>query len=154
MDDSRTLATICRYLKKNHVLTLCTGENETLWCASCFYLFEPEQMAFIIMSEATTRHGELALAYPHVAGTVAAQTKSVALIKGVQYRAQMQLLTGEETSKAKSLYTQRFPVAKLATAPLWRLRLDEVKMTDNTLGFGKKLYWQRELEPSNLAITG
>jgi uncharacterized protein YhbP (UPF0306 family) len=28
-------------------------------------------------------------------------------------------------------------------APVWQLSLQEVKMTDNTLGFGKKLHWTR-----------
>ncbi len=28
---------------------------------------------------------------------------------------------------------------------LWRIVLDEVKMTDNTLGFGKKLSWKRDV---------
>jgi uncharacterized protein YhbP (UPF0306 family) len=30
-------------------------------------------------------------------------------------------------------------------APVWEIRLDEVKFTDNTLGFGKKMHWQRDL---------
>jgi uncharacterized protein YhbP (UPF0306 family) len=30
------------------------------------------------------------------------------------------------------------------SAPLWEIVLDEVKMTDNALGFGKKIAWQRE----------
>ncbi|VEI62926.1 Uncharacterized protein conserved in bacteria [Serratia fonticola] len=28
-------------------------------------------------------------------------------------------------------------------APIWQIALQEVKMTDNTLGFGKKLHWAR-----------
>jgi uncharacterized protein YhbP (UPF0306 family) len=30
-------------------------------------------------------------------------------------------------------------------ASVWRLDLHEVKMTDNTLGFGKKLHWARSI---------
>ena len=33
----------------------------------------------------------------------------------------------------------------LLPAPVWEFRLDEVKFTDNTLGFGKKMHWQRDL---------
>jgi len=31
-------------------------------------------------------------------------------------------------------------------APVWALTLTEIKMTDNALGFGKKLMWSRENE--------
>ncbi|MEP9306264.1 hypothetical protein ABKH70_26945, partial [Klebsiella pneumoniae] len=28
--------------------------------------------------------------------------------------------------------------------PVWELRSDEIKFTDNPLGFGKKLHWRRD----------
>lgn len=142
-DDIRSVNAICQYLTKNHVLTLCTTTAQDLWCASCFYLFDPVKMAFIIMSEIHTRHAEMALFNPEVAGTVAAQTKNVALIQGIQFRGRLTLLEENAATVAKHQYTHRFPVAKLVTAPVWQLALDEVKMTDNKLGFGSKLYWQR-----------
>ncbi|RLS11995.1 hypothetical protein CKN53_21000, partial [Acinetobacter baumannii] len=43
-------------------------------------------------------------------------------------------------------YCRRFPVAKVSSAPLWQLNLLEIKMTNNALGFGKKLHWSR-VEP-------
>ncbi|SUB81310.1 Uncharacterized protein conserved in bacteria [Pragia fontium] len=134
---------ISRYLAKNHVVTLCTTSGTDLWCASCFYLFDRQSMGLIMMSETHTRHSEMALANPQVAGTIAAQTKNIALIQGIQYKGRLNLLLGEEETKARQLYVARFPVAKVATAPLWLLSLDEIKMTDNKLGFGKKLFWQR-----------
>jgi len=30
-------------------------------------------------------------------------------------------------------------------APVWGLKLNHIKMTDNALGFGKKLLWDREV---------
>jgi uncharacterized protein len=35
----------------------------------------------------------------------------------------------------------RFPVAALMDTRLWIVRLTFIKMTDNRLGFGKKLIW-------------
>ncbi|VFS45324.1 Uncharacterized protein conserved in bacteria [Budvicia aquatica] len=98
------------------------------------------------MSEAHTRHAELALMNAQVAGTVAAQTKDIALIQGVQFRGQLKLLEGGKAAMAREQYIKRFPVAKLASAPVWILTLDHLKMTDNKLGFGKKLYWQRKTD--------
>ncbi|WP_437613415.1 YhbP family protein [Erwinia sp. V71] len=144
MSPSESLAAISRYLKKQHVLSLCCGTADDLWCANCFYVFAPQQMVLWIMTEANTRHGELMQQQPRVAGTVSAQTKTVLLIKGVQYRGEIRRLTGGDEAQARATYCQRFPVARTVSAPLWEIRLDEVKMVDNALGFGKKLLWTRE----------
>ncbi|XXN63762.1 YhbP family protein [Enterobacter ludwigii] len=136
-------AHLIRYLKKQHVLSLSATYGDELWCANCFYVFDSASMAFWIMTEPDTRHGALMLANPRVAGTVNGQPKSVLLIKGVQYRGVIQLLSDEREALARHAYQKRFPVAKKVTAPLWEITLDEVKMTDNALGFGKKIIWTR-----------
>ena len=46
--------------------------------------------------------------------------------------------------KNKMLYIKRFPYTAVADLTLWRLEADFMKLTDNTLGFGKKLIWQRQ----------
>lgn len=143
METENDLAAIARYLKKLHVLTLCAGENSDLWCASCFYTYDEQQVAFYVMTELHTRHGELMSRHPQVAGTVSGQPKSVMLIKGVQFRARAKRLEGEDEQQARTVYNRRFPIARAAHAPIWRLYLTELKMTDNTLGFGNKYRWQR-----------
>lgn len=131
---------LIRYLKKQHALSLCASDGDDLWCANCFYVFDETRMAFWLMTEPDTRHGALMRDNPRVAGTVNGQPKSVLLIRGVQYRGRIQLT---EEARAMKAYQKRFPVAKKITAPLWEIVLDELKMTDNALGFGKKIIWQR-----------
>lgn len=131
---------LIRYLKKQHALSLCASDGDDLWCANCFYVFDETRMAFWLMTEPDTRHGALMRDNPRVAGTVNGQPKSVLLIRGVQYRGRIQLT---EEARAMKAYQKRFPVAKKITAPLWEIVLDELKMTDNALGFGKKIVWQR-----------
>lgn len=53
-------------------------------------------------------------------------------------------LEGEESDLARKAYNRRFPVARMLSAPVWEIRLDEIKFTDNTLGFGKKMIWLRD----------
>jgi len=142
MFDNDQLSAIARYLKKQHVLSVCGGNP--VWCANCFYLFNAEKVAFWLMTETTTRHGEQMREDEQVAGTVNGQPKSVLLIKGVQYAGRIALLEGDEEQAARRAYIKRFPIAARATAPLWEIKLDELKMTDNALGFGKKLSWTRE----------
>ena len=131
---------LIRYLKKQHVLSLCAHHGDDMWCASCFYVFDETRMAFWLMTEPATRHGALMQRNPQVAGSINGQPKSVLLIKGVQYRGRIQLT---DEARARQAYQKRFPVAKKVTAPLWEIVVDELKMTDNALGFGTKITWQR-----------
>lgn len=70
--------------------------------------------------------------------------ETVALIRGVQFKGEIRLLAGEEAVAMRKRYVSRFPVARMLSAPVWEIRPDELKFTDNTLGFGKKLYWLRD----------
>jgi uncharacterized protein YhbP (UPF0306 family) len=138
------LAHLVRYLKKQHVLSLCCCADDDLWCANCYYVFDELRMAFWLMTESDTRHGLLAMKNNRVAGTINGQPKTVLLIKGVQYRGHIRPLSEEDASEARTAYQRRFPVSRKVSAPLWEITLDELKMTDNALGFGKKIVWQRE----------
>lgn len=135
---------LMRYLKKQHVLSVCTGSGKDLWCANCYYVFNEARMAFWLMTEADTRHGQLMQTQARVAGTISGQPKTVLLIKGVQYSGRIHRLSGAREAEALLAYQKRFPVAKKVIAPLWEIALDELKMTDNALGFGHKIVWRRE----------
>jgi len=137
-------AHLVRYLRKQHVLSLCSAADDHFWCANCYYVFDEARMVFWIMTEPDTRHGALMLKNPQVAGTVNGQPRSVLLIKGVQYRGRIVRLEEETEKVARAAYQKRFPVSRKVSAPLWEIQLDEVKMTDNALGFGKKISWLRE----------
>lgn len=144
MKSSQELAAICRFLGQQHVLTLCASADGDMWCANCFYVFDESSMSLCLMTETSTRHGAMMASNSRVVGTIAHQTRTVALIKGIQYQARAVLLQGDAQEQACVLYCRHFPVARAIKAPLWALELDEVKMTDNKLGFGKKLFWCRE----------
>jgi uncharacterized protein YhbP (UPF0306 family) len=44
-------------------------------------------------------------------------------------------------SDDKLVYIKRFPYATVAPLDIWVIVPDFMKLTDNTLGFGKKLIW-------------
>ncbi|CDG20222.1 conserved protein of unknown function [Xenorhabdus poinarii G6] len=143
MDLNKEILIIRRYLASQHVFTLCTASIGDLWCASCFYVFDADNMAFWFMTESDTRHGQMMQNNPIVAGTVAGQIRNIAQIKGIQFRGEVMPLTDEAEAIARARYCRRFPIALAAKTPIWQLNMHEIKMVDNTLGFGKKLYWQR-----------
>ena len=43
--------------------------------------------------------------------------------------------------KAEDVYYKRFPFARVFEGELWSIELTEIKMTDITLGFRKKIAW-------------
>ncbi|MDC9614681.1 YhbP family protein [Xenorhabdus khoisanae] len=143
MNSNKENLIISQYLAKQHVFTLCTSSTQDLWCASCFYVFDADNMAFWFMTESDTRHGQIMQQNPVVAGTVADQTRNIAHIKGIQFRGEVILLTGEAETAARAHYCHHFPIALTAKTPILQLNLNEIKMVNNTLGFGKKLHWQR-----------
>ncbi|MRS89877.1 hypothetical protein GJV04_07475 [Enterobacteriaceae bacterium RIT714] len=138
-----TLAAINRWLAKQHVVTWCVHQDDELWCANAFYYYDPVKVAFYLLSEDKTRHAQMTGQQAKVAGTVNGQPKNVALIRGVQFKGEIRRLEGEESNAMRQHYTRRFPVALALSAPVWEIRLDEIKFTDNTLGFGKKRHWLR-----------
>ncbi|EPY4975702.1 TPA: YhbP family protein [Klebsiella quasipneumoniae subsp. similipneumoniae] len=139
-----TLAAISRWLSKQHVVTWCVSRDDELWCANAFYVYDPDSVAFYLLSDEHTRHGQMTGERAKVAGTVNGQPKTVALIRGVQFQGEIRRLRGDEEARMRQRYVKRFPVARMLSAPVWEIRPDEIKFTDNTLGFGKKLHWRRD----------
>lgn len=123
-------------------MTYCAGAGESLWCANAFYIYDENEVAFYFLSDSTTRHGQLIGQRAMTVGMINGQPKTVALIRGLQFRGEISLLNEEEAVYPRQRYNKRFPIARAMPASMWVIRLDELKMTDNTTGFGKRLYWQ------------
>ena len=139
-----TLAAISRWLAKQHVVTWCVANRGELWCANAFYIYDPQKVAFYLLSEDHTRHSQMTGLQANIAGTVNGQPKTVALIRGVQFTGEIRRLEETESAGPRAQYNRRFPVARVLSAPMWEIRLPELKFTDNTLGCGKKLHWIRD----------
>lgn len=137
--DSKIIA----FLKKHHVLTLATVSGDQPWVANCFYAFIEEQMVFVFTSGFETRHIQEVSLNNKVAGNVVLETSIVGKIQGIQFSGTLQLAKNEELVTAEKAYLKRFPFAALMDTTLWILQIDYLKMTDNRLGFGKKLIWER-----------
>lgn len=137
---------IVAFLKKHHVLTLATCLERQPWCANCFYSFLEEETALVFTSGHETRHIKETLKNNVVAGSVVLETSVVNKIQGIQFTGRLELSEKEMIEKSKYSYLKRFPFAALMDTTLWVLYLDHLKMTDNRLGFGKKLIWERSLD--------
>ena len=135
---------ITTFLKKHHVLTLATLSGDQPWVANCFYTFVEEQMAFVFTSGYETKHIQEVMQNNKVAGNVVLETSIIGKIQGIQFSGTLTKAEGEALDKVSSTYLKRFPFAALMDTTLWILAIDYLKMTDNRLGFGKKLVWERK----------
>lgn len=133
---------ISDFIKKHHVLTLATSFNEETWCASCFYTYIEEDNSLIITSDFNTRHIQQASHNIFVAGSIVLETKIVGKIQGIQFQGIISQLQDNHLDKARKAYLKRFPMAMLMETHLWAIDLTYTKMTDNRLGFGKKIEWK------------
>jgi len=163
---------ITRFLKHHHVLTLSTISELGTWTAHCFYAFIPENQALVFTTDHETRHGREMLQNPNISGGIMLETKVIGKIRGIQLTGRALPLStchsreggdlegfvtpakagapslrersSAGASEGRTAYLKRFPFALAVKLDLWILYIDYIKMTDNRLGFGKKLEWRRE----------
>ena len=132
-------------LRRHHLLSIATVSEHGPWCASCFYAWDEENNALVITTDPATRHGSEFLANPSVAGTIALETWRVGRIRGIQFTGTISEPSGDDLNRAKRIYLRRFPYAVLADIHLWIIVPDHIKLTDNRLGFGKKIIWNQQV---------
>lgn len=126
------------------MLSLAVCHKDIPWSANAFFVHDQIEQRLILLSSPATQHGQMLTANPQVAGTVSAQFNEIADIHGVQFQGIAQELRRPEASQlALHAYYERFPQARDITAPAWEIRLLHLKLTDNRLGFGTKIQWNR-----------
>jgi hypothetical protein len=81
---------------------------------------------------------------PSVAGTILPDKLNKLLVKGIQFEGTLLDAGDSVAASAAVLYYKQNPLAVAMPGEVWTIRIDHIKMTDSTLGFGKKLKWSRE----------
>jgi len=135
---------IVRFFRKHHVLTIATSVKDEPWCANCFYVYLEEKNALVFTTGHETRHGKEFLKNKVVAGSVVLETPVVGKIRGIQFQGIVSEPEGELSKTVRKSFLKRFPVAMLMETHLWIVELTHIKMTDNRLGFGKKIIWTKQ----------
>ncbi len=130
---------IKEFFLKHHIFTLATAFNNIPYVATCFYCFDEDNLALIFASSKESEHMRHALSNPEVACAIHLSTHKIGTIQGVQCRGRVY----EASKVQKERYFAKYPLAKAMSSSIWALQLEWVKMTDNRLGFGKKLIWSR-----------
>ncbi|MBU0721321.1 pyridoxamine 5'-phosphate oxidase family protein [bacterium] len=137
MDEN--LQKISSFLHEHHVMSLASSSTDELSVCNLFYAYDNEKTSFVVASSEDTGHIKNILKNPKIAGSVVLETKTVGKIQGVQFRGTFSRL---QDAAMRNLYFKTFPYALAMSPKLWEIKVSYFKMTDNRLGFGKKILWE------------
>lgn len=130
---------ILKFLKSHHILNLSVFDEKEIWIATCFYAFDENKISFFIASEISSNHIKMAQKNPKVAISIALETKIIGKIQGIQAKGEI------SKTDEKFCYFKKFPYAITLNPTIFEIKIDFLKFTNNSLGFGKKIIWQRNL---------
>lgn len=132
------------FLSSQTNFTLAVSENNIPYCANCFYAYDAERNRLVFKSKPETTHISIALKNHHVAGTITPDTLDKTRIQGIQFSGMIVQASEDQPEAAKAVYYKKYPFALVISGELWIIKLQNLKFTDNKLGFGKKLNWKNK----------
>ncbi|MGB3007274.1 MAG: pyridoxamine 5'-phosphate oxidase family protein [Chitinophagaceae bacterium] len=121
----------------------CVDKKGNPWCFSFFYSYDENEVLLHYKSSEETRHTPIINANPAVAGTILPDKLNLLQIKGIQFEGIVLPFDHPLAKHASSHYYKKHPVGIAMPGEIWTIRVNNIKFTDNTLGFGKKLLWER-----------
>jgi len=135
---------IAEFIEALKVATVCTSKDDLPYCFNCYYAFSASDGYLIYKSSFGTRHEKMLGENPNAAGTIIPEQIEVSTIRGIQFEGVLLADNFDLNVKAASLYYLKFPFAVAVPGKLYVIRLDRLKFTDNTRGFGFKQVWERQ----------
>ena len=145
---SAALEAALDYLGAHHVMTLASHGRDGPWAAAVFYVSDGVTLYFL--SSPSSRHCRNIAENPQVAVTIQEDYADWPQIKGIQAEGVVREISGEDETRARSLYGARFPlVGRLAQAPAaivkalakvrwYRFEPRRMVFIDNAAGFGHR----------------
>lgn len=133
---------IIRFLQGQSCATVCcVNEQGKPWCFNCFYAFNEAKGLLYFKSSSNSYHSNLLKNNTSIAGTILPDILNILLTKGLQFEGKIIEQTNDD--ELFKNYYKKHPMALAMPGDLWTIFLNTIKMTDSTLGFGKKISWIR-----------
>mgnify|MGYP001613471760 CR=1 FL=1 len=135
---------IVQFIQKQTCATLCcVDEQGKPWCFSCFYSFNSEEGLLYFKSSADAHHSAVMKNNPLIAGTILPDKLNKILVKGIQFEGIVMDANHPLAIKASGYYHKKYPIALAMHGEIAVILINHIKMTDSTIGFGKKIAWDR-----------
>lgn len=134
---------IISFIKDQSCISLCCVDEEAKpHVFTCFYTFDADAGYIYFKSNENTMHAKILQLNPAVAGSILPNKLNPLKIKGIQLEGEYVNIE-EQNSHGKKLYYQQHPYALATSGKIWCIKINQIKMTDNTLMFGEKIKWER-----------
>lgn len=135
---------IREFIRNNQIASIaCIDAAGKPYIFHCFYAFDEEQNFLFFKSSEATYHAKALNQNPNISGGILPKQLDFLKMKGIQFRGNLISNEIPDTLKLEVFYHKKFPFALAKSGKVWTVRLDEIKMTDNTILFGQKLKWER-----------
>ena len=119
-------------------------EDGAPYCFNCMYLFNRRQGLMYFKSSPASKHAECIQKDNRVSGSVLPVRPDLLALKGVQFAGNIITEFDHSYNKAVRRYHLAFPLALTIPGKVFVIKLEEIKLTDNSFRFGKKFIWKRE----------
>lgn len=135
---------IVEFIEKQTCASICCADDQgNPYCFSCFYVLNSTDGLLYFKSSASSKHGGILQQRKSIAGTILPDKLNKLMVKGIQFEGRMLNADDPLTIAAPAQYYKKNPAALAIPGELWVIELLHIKMTDSTLGFGKKIIWER-----------
>ncbi len=121
----------------------CLDSQGHPYCFSCYYAIDSKEGLLFFKSSSDSNHVAFLQSKPIVAGTILSDKLNKLQIKGIQLEGIVLSFDNELSQNASLEYYKSHPMAVAMAGEIWTIQINRIKYTDNTLGFGKKIIWER-----------
>ena len=136
---------IIQFIQKQTCATLCCiDEQGKPYCFSCFYVFNCKEGLLYFKSSSDSHHSELMKKNPFIAGTILPDKLNKLLVKGAQFDGIVLNTNHPSANRASGYFLKKHLMALAIPGDIWTIQINHIKMTDSTMGFGKKITWNRD----------
>ncbi|MBI1782124.1 MAG: pyridoxamine 5'-phosphate oxidase family protein [Sphingobacteriales bacterium] len=138
---------IIKFISQQTCATVsCVDATNKPYSFSCFYAFNEKEGLLYYKSSLETKHSQIILEHPFVAGTILPDKLNKIRIRGLQFEGEVLPVTHPDAKNAADIYYHTHPLAMAIGGEVWTIKVNSIKYTDSSLGFGKKVGWRREVK--------
>lgn len=135
---------LINFIKENKIASIsCVDSDSKPYCFHCFYVFDEKNYIIFFKSSLNTHHAKLLSNNQNIAGSILPDKIDFLALKGIQFTGTILTSNFPNNINPELYYHKKLPFALAKPGHVWFIRLEMVKMTDNTNIFGKKLRWER-----------
>lgn len=135
---------ILHFIKDNKIACIaCVDEKNQPYCFHCFYVFDEKNNLLFFKSSLNTYHAKALSKNPGISGSILPHKINLIALKGIQFTGSILTEAFPEDINPDHYYHKNLPLALGKPGHVYCIKLEMIKMSDNTNIFGKKLIWHR-----------